>query len=58
MRIAIGQVCQETNTFNPLPAIRRNFEVMGHANGPDTAVGSGRGACLPGTRGITVDHNT
>jgi microcystin degradation protein MlrC len=29
MRIAVGQVCQETNTFNPLPTTRRNFEDLG-----------------------------
>ncbi|MES1213104.1 MAG: M81 family metallopeptidase, partial [Singulisphaera sp.] len=26
MRIAIGQLWQETNTFNPLPTTRRDFE--------------------------------
>src|SRR3954465_13565724 len=28
MRIAIGQICQETNTFNPLPTTRANFEAF------------------------------
>ena len=29
MRIGIGQVWQETNTFNPLPTVRQNFEEWG-----------------------------
>jgi microcystin degradation protein MlrC len=29
MRIAIGQLWQETNTFNPLPTTRADFEPMG-----------------------------
>jgi len=29
MRIAIGQVMQESNTFNPLPTTRADFEAMG-----------------------------
>jgi microcystin degradation protein MlrC len=28
MRIAIGQICQETNTFNPLPTTLANFEAF------------------------------
>src|SRR5690349_5184818 len=28
MRIAIGQICQETNTFNPLPTTQANFEAF------------------------------
>lgn len=35
MRIAIGQVWQETNTFNPLPTTRRDFEDFGVLRGPD-----------------------
>ncbi len=35
MRIAIGQLCQETNTFNPLPTTRRNFEEFGILRGPE-----------------------
>src|SRR5580692_8846080 len=33
MRIAIGQVWQETNTFNPLPTTRQNFERFGVLRG-------------------------
>src|ERR1700689_5211908 len=33
MRIAIGQVWQETNTFNPLPTTRRDFEDFGVLRG-------------------------
>jgi microcystin degradation protein MlrC len=29
MRIAIGQLWQETNTFNPLPTTRADFEAFG-----------------------------
>ena len=29
MKIAIGQLWQETNTFNPLPTVRRDFEDFG-----------------------------
>ncbi|MBI2826360.1 MAG: M81 family metallopeptidase [Planctomycetia bacterium] len=34
MRIAIGQLWQETNTFNPLPTTRRDFEDFGVVRGP------------------------
>ena len=33
MRIAIGQLWQETNTFNPLPTTRRDFEDFGVVRG-------------------------
>ena len=33
MRIAIGQLWQETNTFNPLPTTRRDFEDFGILRG-------------------------
>lgn len=33
MRIAIGQLCQETNTFNPLPTTRELFEQFGVLRG-------------------------
>lgn len=35
MRIAIGQLWQETNTFNPLPTTRRDFEEFGVLRGAD-----------------------
>lgn len=35
MRIAIGQICQETNTFNPLPTTRANFEAFELLRGPE-----------------------
>jgi microcystin degradation protein MlrC len=35
MRIAIGQLWQETNTFNPLPTTRRDFERFGVMRGAD-----------------------
>ncbi len=35
MRIAIGQLWQETNTFNPLPTTRRDFEEFGILRGAD-----------------------
>jgi microcystin degradation protein MlrC len=35
VRIAIGQLCQESNTFNPLPTTRRNFEEFGILRGPE-----------------------
>src|SRR3954471_9529148 len=35
MRIAIGQLWQETNTFNPLPTTRADFEAWGVLRGPD-----------------------
>src|SRR5262249_3859707 len=33
MRIAIGQLWQETNTFNPLPTTRADFEAFGVLRG-------------------------
>jgi microcystin degradation protein MlrC len=35
MRIAVGQLWQETNTFNPLPTTRRDFEEWGVSRGAD-----------------------
>src|SRR5438552_5997396 len=35
MRIAIGQLWQETNTFNPLPTTRRDFDDFGVLRGQD-----------------------
>ncbi len=35
MRIAVGQLWQETNTFNPLPTTRRDFEPLGIHLGAD-----------------------
>src|SRR3954454_23558083 len=35
MRIAVGQLWQETNTFNPLPTTRRDFEEFGLCRGAD-----------------------
>jgi microcystin degradation protein MlrC len=35
MRIAVGQLSQESNTFNPLPTTRRNFEEFGVLRGPE-----------------------
>jgi microcystin degradation protein MlrC len=35
MRIAIGQLWQETNTFNPLPTTRQDFEAFGVLRGPN-----------------------
>jgi microcystin degradation protein MlrC len=35
MRVAIGQLWQETNTFNPLPTTRRDFEDFGLVRGPE-----------------------
>ena len=35
MRIAIGQLWQETNTFNPLPTTMADFEAFGIASGDD-----------------------
>lgn len=35
MRIAIGQLWQETNTFNPLPTTRQDFEQFGILRGHD-----------------------
>ena len=34
MRIAIGQLWQETNTFNPLPTTRQDFENFGVVRPP------------------------
>ena len=34
MRIAIGQLWQETNTFNPWPTTRQDFEQFGVLRGP------------------------
>src|SRR6266852_7131933 len=33
MRIAIGQLWQETNTFNPIPTTREDFEQFGVVRG-------------------------
>src|SRR5881394_1434692 len=33
MRIAIGQLWQETNTFNPLPTTRADFDAFGVLRG-------------------------
>ena len=35
MRIAIGQLWQETNTFNPLPTTAADFEPLGLFRGPE-----------------------
>jgi microcystin degradation protein MlrC len=35
MRIAVGQVSQETNTFNPVPTTRQDFEDFGVFRGAD-----------------------
>ena len=35
MRIAIGQVWQETNTFNPLATTRADFEAFGVLRGDE-----------------------
>jgi microcystin degradation protein MlrC len=35
MRIAIGQLWQETNTFNPLPTTRADFEAFGIVRGAE-----------------------
>ena len=35
MQIAIGQLSQESNTFNPLPTTRENFEQFGVVRGAD-----------------------
>lgn len=35
MRVAVAQVWQETNTFNPLPTTRRDFEDFGVLRGAD-----------------------
>src|SRR4051812_7787705 len=33
MRVAVGQLWQETNTFNPLPTTRADFEAFGVLRG-------------------------
>lgn len=38
MRIAIGQLWQETNTLNPLPTTREDFETFGVLRGSDVIV--------------------
>src|SRR5262245_16983166 len=35
MRIAIGQLWQETNTFNPIPTTRGDFEAFGVTRGAE-----------------------
>lgn len=35
MRVAVGQLWQETNTFNPTPTTRRDFEDFGVIRGPE-----------------------
>jgi microcystin degradation protein MlrC len=35
MRVAVGQLWQETNTFNPLPTTRADFEAFGVLRGPE-----------------------
>src|SRR5260370_273775 len=35
MRIAVGQLWQETNTFNPLPTTRADFEAFGVTRGAE-----------------------
>jgi microcystin degradation protein MlrC len=35
MRVAVGQLWQETNTFNPLPTTRRHFEEWGVSRGAE-----------------------
>src|SRR5260370_41101067 len=35
MRIAVGQLWQETNTFNPLPTTRADFEATGVVRGAE-----------------------
>ncbi len=35
MRVAVGQLWQETNTFNPLPTTRADFETFGVLRGAD-----------------------
>src|SRR4051794_4407077 len=38
MRIAVGQLWQETNTFNPLPTTRADYESFGIYRGPELVV--------------------
>src|SRR5258706_13769370 len=35
MRVAVGQLWQETNTFNPLPTTRADFEAFGVVRGAE-----------------------
>src|SRR5687768_18569262 len=35
MRIAVGQVWQETNTFNPIRTVREDFDQFGVLRGPE-----------------------
>ena len=35
MRVAVGQLWQETNTFNPIPTTRADFEAFGVVRGAD-----------------------
>src|SRR3954447_3672918 len=35
MRVAVGQLCQETNTFSPVPTMRADFEAFGVMRGAD-----------------------
>jgi microcystin degradation protein MlrC len=35
MRVAIGQLWQETNTFNPIPTTKQDFEYLGLLRGSD-----------------------
>ena len=35
MRIAVGQIWQETNTLNPCPTTREDFELFGVSHGPE-----------------------
>ena len=35
MRIAIGQLCQESNTFNPLPTTLADYEAFGIYDGDE-----------------------
>ena len=35
MKIAVGQLWQETNTFNPLPTTRADFEAFGVLRGAE-----------------------
>ena len=35
MRIAIGQLCQESNTNNPLPTTRADFDTFGIFSGDE-----------------------
>ena len=35
MRVAVGQIWQETNTLNPCPTTREDFELFGVSRGPE-----------------------